>query len=115
MATVIVFPAVLLAIWIGLQAALVAHARHVAQAAAQDAAIAGASRSGDPGRVASSLVNGAAGGLTSDVNVSVGGGANTVTVTVTADVVSIIPLASFNVNESASAPIEEFIPEPQRP
>jgi len=114
-ATVIVFPAVLLAIWIGLQAALVAHARHVAQAAAQDAAIAGASRSGDPGAVASSLVNGSAGGLTSGVNVSVGGGADTVTVTVNANVVSIIPLASFSINESASAPIEEFVPEPERP
>lgn len=111
----IVFPAVLLAVWIGLQAALVAHVRHVAQAAAQDAAIAGASRSGDPGEVASSLVGGSAGGLTSAVNVSVGGGADTVTVTVDADVVSIVPLASFSVNESASAPIEEFIPEPERP
>lgn len=111
----VVFPAVLLAIWIGLQAALVAHTRHVAQAAAQDAAIAGASRAEDPTGVAMSLMNGSAGGLTSDVGVTVAAGAETVTVTVNADVVSIIPLASFGVNESASAPIEVFIPEPQRP
>ncbi len=111
----IVFPAVLLAIWIGLQAALMAHARNVALAAAQDAAIAAASQSGDPAGIASSLMNGSAGGLTSDVGVSVDGGANAVTVTVNADVISIIPLASFSVSESASAPIEEFTPEPQRP
>lgn len=111
----IVLPAVLLAIWIGLQAALVAHARHVAQAAAQDAAIAGASRSGDPDGVASSLMSDSAGGLTSGVSVSVGGGADAITVTVNADVVSIIPFAGFSVNESASAPVEEFVSEPDRP
>ena len=114
-ATVIVLPAVFLAIWIGLQAALVAHARHVAQAAAQDAAIAGASESEDPSSVAHGLVDGSARGSTSNVGVSVGGGADSVTVTVRADVVSIIPFASFSVSESGSAPVEEFIAEPDRP
>lgn len=114
-ATIIVLPAVVISIWIGIQAALVAHARHVAQAAAQDAAVAGASRSGDPGGVAASLVDESVGGVTSDVGVSVGGGADRVTVTVRADVVSIVPFASFTVSESASAPVEAFTPEPHRP
>lgn len=115
MATVIILPVVLLGLWLGLQAALVAHARHVVQAAAQDAAIAAASDSGDPGDVATSVVGSSAGGLTSDVGVSVGHDGEQITVTVTADVTSIIPFASFGVNESAAAPVELFVPEPERP
>ena len=44
----IVLPALLLAFWLVLQYALAAHVRHVAQAAAQDAALAAAVGSGDP-------------------------------------------------------------------
>ena len=43
-ATVIVLPALLLSFWLVLQYALAAHVRHVAQAAAQDAALAAAPR-----------------------------------------------------------------------
>ena len=50
MATVIVLPALLLSFWLVLQYAIAAHVRHVALAAAQDAALAAAaSGSGDPG------------------------------------------------------------------
>lgn len=111
----IILPVVLIGVWLGLQAALVAHARHVAQGAAQDAAIAAASDSGDPDTVAQSLVESAAGGLTSNVGVAVGGGNDRITVTVSADVSSIVPFASFDVSESAAAPIEVFVPEPERP
>ena len=48
-ATVIVLPALLLSFWLVLQYAIVAHVRHVAQAAAQDAALAAASGDGRPG------------------------------------------------------------------
>ena len=115
MATVIIFPVVLAALVLGLQAALVAHARHVAQAAAQDAAIAAASNSGAPRDVASSLMASSAGATTSGVDVAVGGGADVVTVTVSADVTSLVPFASFTVSESASAPVEVFIAESERP
>ena len=47
-ATVIVLPALLLAFWLVLQYAVAAHVRHAAQAAANDAALAAASGSGDP-------------------------------------------------------------------
>ena len=48
MATVIVLPALLLSFWLVLQYAVAAHVRNVAQAAAQDAALALAS-GGDAG------------------------------------------------------------------
>ena len=46
-ATVIVLPALLLSFWLVMQYAIAAHVRHVALAAAQDAALAAASGSGD--------------------------------------------------------------------
>ena len=72
-ATVIVLPALLLSFWLVLQYALVQHARHVAQAAAQDAAIAAASGAGDPGAVAGGVIDGSAGSITSNVSVAAGG------------------------------------------
>ena len=49
-ATVIVLPALLLSFWLVLQYAVAAHVRHVAQAAAQDAALAAASGAVTPAR-----------------------------------------------------------------
>ena len=57
----IVLPALLLSFWLVLQYALAAHVRHVAQAAAQDAAIAAAAASGDPSAVARQLMDESAG------------------------------------------------------
>ena len=111
----IVLPALLLSFWLVLQYALVQHARHVAQVAAQDAAIAAASRAGDPGSVAGGLIDGSAGSITSNVSVSAGGDTASVTVTVTADVLRVFPIGSYTVSASASAPIERFVPEPDRP
>jgi hypothetical protein len=98
-----------------LQYALVVHARHAAQVAAQDAAIAAASGWGDPGSVAGGLVDGAAGSITSNVSVSTQSDAASVTVTVSADVLQVFPIGSYSVRSSASAPIERFIPETERP
>jgi hypothetical protein len=114
-ATVIVLPALLLSFWLVVQYAVVQHARHVVQAAAQDAAIAAASSSGDPFAVANGLVSGAAGSLTSHVLVTRSSDSNQVTVTVSADVLQVFPIGSYSVEASASAPIERFIPEPERP
>jgi Flp pilus assembly protein TadG len=114
-ATVIVMPALLLSFWLILQYALVLHARHVVQVAAQDAAIAAASASDDPESVASGIVDRAAGGITGNVGVAAGSDADRVTVTVSADVLQVFPIGSYSVEASASAPIERFIPEPERP
>jgi hypothetical protein len=38
-----------------------------------------------------------------------------VTVTVSADVLQVFPIGSYSVRSSASAPIERFIPETERP
>jgi uncharacterized membrane protein len=114
-ATVIVLPALLLSFWLVLQYALVVHARHAVQVAAQDAAIAAASGSGDPRSVASGLVDGTAGSITSSVSVSTQGDAASVAVTVAADVLQVFPIGSYSVRASASAPVERFIPETERP
>jgi uncharacterized membrane protein len=112
---VIVVPVLLLSFWLVLQYAVVLHAQHVAQAAAQDAAIAAASGAGDPSAVASELVAGSAGALTSNVNVRASGDVASVTVTVTADVLQVFPIGSYSIEASASAPVERFVPEPERP
>ncbi|MBA3606762.1 MAG: hypothetical protein M3487_06530 [Actinomycetota bacterium] len=113
-ATVIVLPAALLAIWLVLQYAMVMHVEHVAQAAAQDAALAAAAGTGDAGATALDLMS-SADGFTTGVGVRTGGSSTQITVTVTADVVRIFPFGSFAVTASGSAPIEEFIAQPGRP
>jgi hypothetical protein len=114
-ATVIVLPALLLSFWLILQYALVLHARHVVQVAAQDAAVAAASASDDPSSVATGIVDRSAGGITANIGVAVGGDIERVTITVSADVLQVFPIGSYSVEASASAPIERFIPEPERP
>jgi hypothetical protein len=113
--TVIILPAVLLGLWLVLQLALVMHVQHVAEAAAQDAALAAASGAGDPVAVASGIMSGSAGSLASGVAVEVVRQAGRVTVTVDADVVAIFPAGSYAVQASASAPVEQFVPQPERP
>jgi Flp pilus assembly protein TadG len=114
LATVIVLPALLVAVWLVLQYAFALHVRHGAQVAAQDAALAGArSGGGDPAAVAESLMA-SLGGAADNVAVSVTRDADRVTVTVSADVIQIVPIGDYHVTESASAPIEVFIPEDER-
>ena len=115
MATVIVLPALLLSLWLVLQYALAAHVRHVAQAAAQDAAIAAAAAAGDPEAVARQLIDVSAGSMTSGVRVATSRTTDEITVTVSADVLQVFPIGEFDVTVSASAPIERFIPQPERP
>ena len=98
-----------------LQYAFVAHVRHVAQAAAQDASMAAAAGSGDPDAVAGQLMAESAGSMTSGVQVASSVGIDQVTVTVSADVIRVFPLGDFDVSVSASAPIERFVPQPERP
>jgi Flp pilus assembly protein TadG len=110
---VIVLPALLIAVWLVLQYAVALNVRHGVQVAAQDAALAAARGEGDAVAVASdvmrSLVNSAR-----NVTVTVEATADQVTVTVSADVIQIVPIGTYHVSESASAPIERFIPEGER-
>ena len=114
-ATVIVLPGLLLSFWLVLQYAFVAHVRHVAQAAAQDASLAAAAGSGDPSAVARQVMADSVGTMTSGVRIAPQVGPDEVTVTVSADVLQIFPIGDFDVSVSASAPIERFIPQPERP
>jgi Flp pilus assembly protein TadG len=108
-----VLPALLLAVWLVLQYAVAAHVRNVAQAAAQDAALAVAS-GGDSG-VAAELLAGSAGRLTTGVAVATSRTASEVTVTVDVGVLRVFPIGDFDVSVTASAPVERFIPQPERP
>ena len=114
MASVIVLPALLLSFWLVLQYAIAVHVRHVALAAAQDAALAAASDGDWSGAAANDLAGIAS--MTSGVTVS---GpvtdADQVVVTVHADVLQVFPIGNFDVTVSAAAPIERFVPQPERP
>lgn len=113
MATVIVLPTLLLAIWLVIQYSVAAHVRHVALAAAQDAALAAAAGQ-DPNQAASNDLAAIA-SMTSGVTVSPSRGTDQVVVTVHADVLQVFPIGNFDVTVSAAAPVERFIPQPDRP
>lgn len=112
-ATVIVLPGLLLSFWLVLQYAVAAHVRNVAQAAAQDAALAVAS-GGDAG-VAGDLIGSSAGQLATNVGVATSRSTSQVTVTIDVGVLQVFPIGDFDVTVTASAPVERFIPQPERP
>lgn len=114
LASVIVLPCLLVAVWLVVQYALAVNVRHGAQAAAQDAAIAAATGAADPSAVAESLM-GSLGSTAHHVSVVVEESADWVTVTVSADVLQIVPIGTYHVSETASAPVEAFVPEDERP
>lgn len=107
-------PVLLLSFWLVLQYAFVAHVRHVALAAAQDGALAAASGSGDPAATAHELMA-SVGSMSSNVDVASDVGPQQVTVTVRADVLQVFPIGDFDVAVSASAPVERFVAQPERP
>jgi hypothetical protein len=113
-ATVIVLPVLLASFWLVLQYALVAHVRHVALAAAQDGALAAAAGSGDPSGTARELMA-SVGSMSSNVTVVPEVGPQHVTITVRADVLQVFPIGNFDVAVSASAPVERFVAQPERP
>jgi Flp pilus assembly protein TadG len=108
---VILVPIVVLLTMVVVQFVLVWHGRHVAQAAAQTAARSAAAYQ------ATAVVGQADGdaylqqvgpNLLPGRTVRVNRDATTVTVTVTADVLTVIPFGSFSVDESATAPVETW-------
>ena len=109
---VIIVPIIVLLTLLVVQFVLVWHGRHVAQAAAQGAARSAAAYQADPGagqaggnqhlaEVAPNLLPGHAVTVTRD--------SDTVTVTVSAHVLTVIPFASFEVQERATAAQELFV------
>jgi len=97
-----------------LQYAVAVHVRHVALAAAQDAAIA-AAVGGDWSAAAANDLAGIA-SMTSGVTVSPSGaGGAQVVVTVHAEVLQVFPIGDFDVTVSAAAPVDRFVPQPARP
>jgi Flp pilus assembly protein TadG len=109
---VIVLPAVILFTMMVVQYALVWHARHVAEAAAQDGLRAARSyqaTAGEGQTAVSDYLNQVAPRLLTSTNVSVDRTATTVTVRVRGDVLSAIPGADFTVDETAVGPVERFI------
>lgn len=108
---VIIVPVVVILTMVIVQFVLVWHGRHVAQAAAQTAARSAASYQSTAalGRSdADAYLQQVAPNLLPDRDVQVDRTATTVTVSVTADVLTVIPFGSFSVKETASAPVEAF-------
>lgn len=108
---VIIVPVVVILTMVIVQFVLVWHGRHVAQAAAQTAARSAASYQSTAalGRSdADAYLRQVAPNLLPDRDVQVDRTATTVSVSVTADVLTVIPFGSFSVHEKASAPVEAF-------
>jgi len=113
-----IWPGLLLATLLIVQAGLYYHAKQRAAAAADHGAVAAAAQGGNAaaGRAAASdfLTDMPIGrrGQRPRVNVTVGGGE--VQVTVVGRMDPIIPLGTWTIRSTASAPVEQFIPEPER-
>lgn len=108
---VITIPVIVVFTLLVIQFALMWNARHTAQAAAQLAARSAATYESTAGigqADAEDYLSRIAPNLLSGRSVQVHRGADAVTVTVTASVPTVIPFASFTVDEQASAPIEAF-------
>ena len=108
---VIIVPVVVVLTMVVVQFVLLWHGRHVAQAAAQAAARSAAAyqASAAVGQAdGDAYLQQVAPNLLPGRTVAVNRDATTVTVTVRADLLTVIPFGSFTVNESASAPVEAF-------
>jgi Flp pilus assembly protein TadG len=109
---VILMPALFLLMFIGMQAALIYHARTVAIAAAQEGARAAAAQWGtaDSGHVAAEAFIASAGGddVLKGVTVSVALDGTAATVTVTGGTLSVVPGWEPAIAQSASTPVERI-------
>ena len=108
---VITIPVIVVFTLVVIQFALVWNARHTAQAAAQLGARSAATYQSSAGigqADAEDYLARTAPNLLAGRSVQVDRGADAVTVSVQASVPSVVPFASFTVDEQASAPIEAF-------
>ena len=112
---VLMFPALLVTIMLIFQFALFLHAQAVAEAAAQDAAAAARRADGTvaAGRDAAHATLGSLSPrLLSDRVVDVDRSATTATVSVSGRVASLVPGVKLAVHETASGPVERYVPQP---
>ncbi len=108
---VIVVPLLIVFTLLVVQLALLWHGRHVAEAAAQAAArsAAGYRSTAEVGRTdGANYLAQVAPNLLQSPSVQVDRSARTVTVTVKARVITVVPFADFTVSEVAAAPVEVF-------
>ncbi len=109
---VILLPALFAVMFLGMQAALIYHARTVAIAAAQEGARAAGGENGkssDGISAASAFITDAGGAdVLSAVNATANRTATTVTVTVTGHSLSVIPGWNPVITQSASLPVERL-------
>ena len=115
---VLVAPALLFALMLIVQFGLMFHARNVAENAAQEGAA--AARSFDGTEVAAKDTTNeylrALGTQTlKDRSVTVDRSPETATVTVTGTVISVVPGLHLHVEESASGPVERYVPPVEQP
>jgi Flp pilus assembly protein TadG len=112
--TALMMPALLMMIMLVVQAGLYWHAHQRASAAADRAAAAAATPTGSEqaGRQAAQLF--LDGAPLQGASVQVERGAEEVEATVTGTAPRLVPGISFQVQATASAPVERFIPEDQR-
>ncbi|UUW92488.1 TadE/TadG family type IV pilus assembly protein [Pimelobacter simplex] len=110
---VVIAPALLFGLMLIVQAGLYFHARNVAEQAAQEGAAEARAFDGDEASAKQRAMTflGALGDRAlTDRNVEVDRGAETATVTVSGDVISLVPGVSWSVSESASGPVERYVP-----
>ena len=108
---VIIIPVIVVLTLLVVQFVLVWHGRHVAQAAAQTAARSAAAYQAGPGAgsaAGDTYLAEVAPNLLPGRSVTVSADAGSVTVIVHADVLTIVPFVTFDIDETSSAPKEIF-------
>ena len=111
--TVIVAPILLFVLMLIVQFGLMFHARNVAEQAAQDGAAIARRYDGTSTEArarTTNLLAGAVGRTLTGRSVSVERSPRTATVTVTGTVISLVPGLRLHVSESASGPVERYVP-----
>lgn len=110
---VVVIPVVVIITMIVVQYVLLWHARNVTEAAAQDAlrVARGYQAAAAQGQAAATeYLHNAAGKLLENFTITVDRGTDLVTVHVHGTVTSVVPFGTYTVDESASGPVEKYVP-----
>ena len=116
MELVLLTPALMLAIFVIVQAALYMHARHIVTAAAQHGARIARTTDSSAGGITDTraatldYLRTVGGDITSGPEVTVSRDATTATVTVRADAISILPGLHLSISASSRGPLERFVP-----
>jgi Flp pilus assembly protein TadG len=112
---VIVFPALLLCVMMTIEFGIWMHARHLAQAAADD----GLTRAQQLNATAAqgqaetqAQLGFLAGSMLTDPTITATRDASTASITVDATAISVLPFFTLSVHERVSGPVERFVPAP---